>query len=426
MYNTTTSANEGTVDCQADKVIEEANKYLEYTAAGFAGVAIGSIPMYAAVMDRIGRRPVLVVTLLGMAADRVACALIPSLELLVGVHSAFGIFGNSYVVLGALFSSAADLSRGRGVARAHMFGYLEGSAFIGVAAGPYLAGVMVDALGYQATFLISAGVLASMSLFAFITIPETLSPMQRRQAGPLKLCTLLPSHALWELFHTRNRAIISCTAFLYWFSARIVKFALNPFAKERFDWGAYNIGILYTLVSVCAFVSNVIILRLLAGRLDKRSIIIIGFAFLVLGCTEMGLALDHSSLLVLGMAVLGLCGFLSPSFRDLWSWQSDEQHYGAILGAAAAMENFSAAIAPLLAAPLYDVFSNLYNSPNAVFYVGGGVALSATIFIPFLPISALHDPQRNGAAPLLSPAINDRDHGENDGLLIAGSAEAIN
>ena len=136
----------------------------------------------------------------------------------------------------------------------------------------------------------------------------------------LRWYQLLPTYAAYMLFSTRDRALISMAAFFYWMPARVEQYALNPYAKEQFGWGGEQVGLLYTIEAGAAFLAC-LLLRPLARRIDGKSILGMGIFIFVMSLVELGLSIDSSILLYVGMTMRGFGGLNSPKFRDLWSHQ---------------------------------------------------------------------------------------------------------
>ncbi|MBN9544659.1 MAG: MFS transporter [Alphaproteobacteria bacterium] len=127
--------------------------------------------------DRYGRMRLLVAGTLLFGLASIACALAPSLTLLLAGRAAQGIgaamlLPNSLAILGASFSGPA---RGQAVGIWAAMGSVMG------AAGPVLGGWLIDSWSWRAIFLINLPLVAGAALLALLFVRDT----QERDAPAL-------------------------------------------------------------------------------------------------------------------------------------------------------------------------------------------------------------------------------------------------
>jgi multidrug resistance protein len=149
------------------------------TAYALAGI-LGS-PIMGALADRVGRRPLVLGSLLSFALANIGFLLASSTEMLIVVRALQG--GLSAGLFPAALGTVADIAPEN--KRSRWLGYVTGGAAVGWVLGPVMGGVLYDAWGFEAPFLLSAG----MGLLAFaaaaVLVPET-RPRAARQRAALR------------------------------------------------------------------------------------------------------------------------------------------------------------------------------------------------------------------------------------------------
>src|SRR4051794_37218107 len=159
----------------------------------YATVQFVSGPTMGNLGDRFGRRPIILGSLAGFAADYALMGFAPSLGWLFVGRALAGVFGASFGPAGA---AMADLSAPED--RARPFGMIGGAFGVGFVVGPAIGGLLGE-FGARAPFYAAAALAALNFLIGLTTFPETLArenrrPFQWRRANPLGALLALRGH----------------------------------------------------------------------------------------------------------------------------------------------------------------------------------------------------------------------------------------
>ncbi|WP_420733664.1 MFS transporter [Brevibacterium luteolum] len=140
-----------------------------FVMAGFL-VAMGVLG------DRIGKRLLMVIGAILFAAVSIAAALTTIPELMIVWRAILGLAAAMMVpaTIGLIFVLFADAKQ-RGVA----IGVWAGGISAGVALGPLLSGLLLEAFGWQATFLVAVPIMALVAIAAPLLVPEHRDPSAR-------------------------------------------------------------------------------------------------------------------------------------------------------------------------------------------------------------------------------------------------------
>lgn len=293
--------------------------------------------------DRIGRRPVLLASLLGSALSLTATGFANSLVLLLVTRLIAGAFGGSITTAQAYVGDVTAPSE-----RTKYMGLLGASIGMGFVFGPAI-GAALSSFGFSTAAFVAAGIAALNLLVGIVKLPESRMPGQggagQRSFRLEDIVTALGRPTLGSaLFST----FISTIAFV----AMEATFAL--FGQERYSLTPTGLGIIFTLVGVViAIVQGGLIGRLHLRYSDRT--------LAGVGAIAMGVAFFLIPLMpTLTGAVVTLCllaagqGLVSPTLSSLISQSSEVGAQGQTLGIGQSLSAGARAIGPVVAGWLYD------------------------------------------------------------------------
>src|SRR5216110_1591845 len=222
----------------------------------FAAMQFFFSPVIGVLSDRIGRRPVLLLSSLGLGLDYVVMALAPTIGWLFLGRIISGITASSIPTAMAYIADVTPKEK-----RAGAFGMIGIAFGIGFTFGPAIGGLAGD-VSPRLAFWIAAVLSLANWLWGYFFVPESLSREQRkafelRRANPVGSLTLLRSHhELWRLTTIQFLAYLSHNVFSVW--------AL--YAIYRYNWSQGMIGVSLMIVGI----ATAVISGGLTGRMVKR------------------------------------------------------------------------------------------------------------------------------------------------------------
>ncbi|WP_228489178.1 multidrug effflux MFS transporter [Raineyella fluvialis] len=233
----------------------------------FLGMALGQL-VGGPVSDQRGRRRPLLGSLVVLVLTSLACAVVPSVTALMALRFLQGLSGGWAMVMAR--AMVVDLAHGDALVRA--INLIAGVGGIAPIVGPLLGGVILQLASWRASFLVVAGLAATMAAAVTLVVPETLPP-DRRHSGEMR-----------ELAHAA-RDVLGQRRFVAY--AVVVAFSMGVtfayVATSAFILQSMN-GLSPMLYSV-AFAANAVGLAVatllagrLAGRVRTRSVIGVGLA----------------------------------------------------------------------------------------------------------------------------------------------------
>ncbi len=293
--------------------------------------------------DRIGRRPVLLLSLLGSAVSMTLAGFSVTLLGLLVARSFAGIFGGSISAAQAFIADSTTKEN-----RAKYMGLLGASIGAGFVFGPAMGAVLLFAgFGFSAAAFVSAGLAAANLLFALWKLPES-HPAEQRGVR-----RVLPSWA--STFGRQELAPILGCVFLNTFAFVGMESTLAYLVKARFDLDEKGFGLLLVFVGCVAIVIQGTLVGRLTRAFGEHRLATVGA--LMLGVSL--LSLPFTPRLAWMMAALVVLaaghGLVFPSLTTLLSKASGSEEQGSVLGVGQSLGAAARATGPVTAGLLYDL-----------------------------------------------------------------------
>ena len=297
--------------------------------------------------DRIGRRPILLTTMVFNAAGYVLFAFAPSYAVLFVARVISGFASGNISAAQAYvadITSPAERARGMGTI---------GAAFgIGFVVGPMIGGLADHYGGHLAPGLIAAGLSVANFFSASAILRESLAP-EHRTTRPV-----FDFGHMGEALGRRQLRPLMLVWLIAPFAFAGYTVALPLHVTRAFGWGAKELGWLFVVIGAIAAVVQGFLFGKLERRTGARVLLITGLFGMALSIGAVPYA--GSSLLLYAWTVaLALANSLfAPAASGLVSIYADRREQGTILGAAQAFAALGRSVGPLAAGWAYDGFGS--------------------------------------------------------------------
>lgn len=325
-------------------------------------------PVIGAWSDQVGRRPVILISTAGLAADYVLMALAPDLWWLALGRIIAGVTSASFTTV---YAYMADITPPEQRARAYG---LIGAAFAGgFIAGPLLGGVLGE-WSPRAPFWFAGALSALAFLYGWLVLPESLAAENRmaftwRRANPFGALRLLRSHA--EL---SGLAIVN---FLLYFAHHVFSAVFVLYAGQRYGWSALQVGLVLAFAGALDMLVQGALVGPVAKRLGDRATMVLGLAGGALGIASMGLA-PTGLLFALTMIPNALWGLAMPTLQALMTRRVSESEQGQLQGANMSVASIAGVISPLFFGWIYSISSG---NDAAIPFIGTSLLIAAIVLL---------------------------------------------
>ena len=392
---------------------EQGEKRDFYTTVLFGGI-LGSLysilqflfaPMWGRLSDRIGRRPVLLMTIGGLCVSYLVWIFSGSLLLLIFSRVLGGAMGgNISVATAAMADSTDEKNRAKGMG---MIGMAFGLGFIlGPAIGAFLSGYNLEeelpGLGLNPFSAAAAGAfLLSLWNLSWVmrSFKESLPEEERGKAhragrpiSPLKL---------FRGFDIPGVSRTNMVYFLFLVAFAGMEFTLTFLAKDRLDYTSHDMMWIFIFVGLIIALVQGGVVRRMAPKIGEKKVTLYGLILLVPGLLITGTA-QTGGMFYLGLAFLAVGSALAtPCLTALASLYTPSDRQGEVLGTFRSLGALSRAVGPIIACAAYWRLGSEYPYYGAAALVL--LPLLLALGLPPVPGRAAPEPADSGEAATGSP-----------------------
>lgn len=300
-------------------------------------------PVLGALSDRYGRRPVILLSCLGLGLDYVFMALAPSLLLLFVGRVISGITSATIGTASAYIADVAPPEQ-----RARAFGTIGVAFGLGFVMGSAIGGLL-GGFDPRLPFWAAAGFCLANVAFGWFVLPESLSPERRMvfqwaRAKPLGSLKLLRSH--------HQLLGLASVDFLGQLAHQVLPSVFVLYALHRYGWGETAVGLTLAGVGVCSAVVQGALVGPLVARWGERRMLVLGLLFGTAGMAIYGLA-PTGAIFWLGVPVMALWGLAGPATQGLMTRLVSPSEQGQLQGAHTGLMAISGLVGPGLFASTF-------------------------------------------------------------------------
>lgn len=370
--------------------LSEASYVLGLLFALYALCQFFCAPILGALSDQVGRRPVIIVALIGLGLDYLILAAAPNIWWLVVGRFVSGVLGATFTAATAYIADVSPPEK-----RAANFGLIGVAFGLGFIAGPLIGGVLGE-YALRLPFLAAAGLALLNGIIAIFVLPESLKPENRRrfrwkEANPVGAVV-----AMWRYEGVGTMLF----AFIFVLLAQHgLEHVWVLYTEYRYDWSPGDVGISLAVVGILFAVVQGGLVRIVLPRLGEYRTVWMGaaasaLAFLLFGLAASGFALYA----VLVLYALGF-GLANPAMMGLVSRAVPDDEQGLLQGAMGSLQTATGA----LSAPLMTGAFGFFVGPSTpVLLPGAPFFLGACFFVVALFIVLSGRAQYAGLRPAQS------------------------
>lgn len=331
-------------------------------------------PIQGALSDRYGRRPVILLSCLGLGLDFILMAVAWTLPLLFIGRVISGITAASLTTANAYIADVTPPDK-----RAGAYGLLGAAFGLGFVLGPALGGFL-GGIDTRLPFWVAAGLALANFAYGLFVLPESL-PAQRRERIDWR--NMNPANVIARLRRYPQVLGLAALVFISQLAHYVLPATFVLYADYRYGWSEQQVGYVLALVGVFA----VLVQAGLAGRVvatfGERRTLLAGLFFGAVGFTAYGLA-PTGLLFLLAIPLMSLWGLAGPATQALMTRQVAPTEQGRLQGAVTGLASTAGIFGPLLFANTFAIFigsnANL-QLPGAAFLLSalllaGGLALA--------------------------------------------------
>ncbi|HET6345177.1 MAG TPA: TCR/Tet family MFS transporter, partial [Myxococcota bacterium] len=247
--------------------VSDASTIYGALAAVYSLMQFVCAPVLGSLSDKFGRRPVILLSLLGSGLDFILLALAPSIPWFFAGRVIAGITGANFATCTAYIADVSPPEK-----RAANFGVIGAAFGLGFIAGPALGGLLGDH-GLRLPFVVAAGLTLLNWLYGLLVLPESLSLENRRafswsRANPVGSLTALGRHPVvagltWTYF-------LSTLAHFHLHSIWVL------YTGHRYHWSIGQTGLSLAIVGITSAIVQGALGRVVIPKLGEARTVLLG------------------------------------------------------------------------------------------------------------------------------------------------------
>lgn len=331
-----------------DGNISQASQWSGLLLFAYAFMQFICAPIVGNLSDKYGRRPVLLLSLLGFGIDYIFLWLAPTIWWLFLGRIIAGMFGASFTTATAYI---ADISTNEN--RAKNFGMIGAAFGLGYIIGPVLGGLLSE-LGPRVPFIAAAILTFLNVLYGYFVLPESLAienrrPFEWKRANPLGSLLQLKKHKnlsggliiTFILIYIADQAVMSTWTFIN---------------IEKFGWSNALIGLSLTTAGIMVVIVQGGLIRIINPKIGNEKSIFVGLVLYTLSLLLFAFA-SQSWMMFVFLIPYCLGGITGPSLQSIISKNVPQNEQGELQGSLTSLMSVAAIIGPLLMTNLFTWFT---------------------------------------------------------------------
>jgi DHA1 family tetracycline resistance protein-like MFS transporter len=343
---------------------QEVGLYVGLIVSSFALCAFFAAPVLGALSDRYGRRPILMLSLLGSAIGYVIFGLGGTLWILFAGRIVDGLTaGNISTVYAYVADTFAPAERGR------IYGLLGAVGGLAFMLGPVAGGLLGTI--YPAAPLFAAAILTLGGIaWIYFALPESIAAGAARPVWHWR--QLNPFAQLTQVFGIAALRVPLTAAFSFFFAGTMLQSNFAVYLKDVLQYGPAGIGWVLLAVGIMDIVSQGLLTRALLPRLGAELLTRWGLAINAIGFALIGclVFVPRIEFLLISIAIFTLGdGLFQPAMNAIIANAAPADAQGQVQGANQSQQALARMLGPLLAAILSPL------SASAPYWIAGLIAM---------------------------------------------------
>lgn len=331
-------------------------------------------PLLGALSDHFGRRPVILLSNIGLGLDYFLMALAPTIGWLFIGRMISGITAASIPTAYAYIADTTQPEK-----RAASFGLLGAAFGVGFILGPALGGLL-GSVDPRLPFWVAGALSLVNALYGVFILPESLSkenraPFRWKKANPIGSLTLIKEHAHLPQYATVQ--FLSTLAHVVFPSTYVL------YAAYRYGWDEKIVGLTLACVGLCSGIVQGVLVGPTVKRLGEHKTLQLSLIAGIAGFLILGFA-ANPILFALSIPFTSLWGMSGPAIQGIMTKSVTATEQGKLQGANGSILG----IAELLGPAIFTLTFSFFISHKEVVYLPGAAFVLSAIFLFFALVVA--------------------------------------
>lgn len=355
--------------------LSQASEYGGWLLFSFAIMQFLFAPVLGNLSDQYGRRPILLLALLGFSLDYLLLAFAPTIFWLFIGRIIAGIMGASITTATAYIADISSPEK-----RAQNFG-LAGAAFgLGFIIGPVIGGLLGE-YGPRIPFMAAAGLTFLNFLYGYFILPESL-PKSNRRKFELKRANPLGSLLMLRRYPIISGMVISLI--LIYIASHAVQSTWAFFTMFEFSWSEAQVGYSLGFAGLMVALVQGLLIRVINPKIGSKKSVYLGMLLYMSGLFLFSFA-EYFGPWMMYAALIPYClgGISGPAIQGILSAQVPANEQGELQGALTSLVSLTSIVGPLMMTYIFAEFTAKdasFKFSGAAFFTAAVLAISSAFF----------------------------------------------
>ncbi|GAA4314026.1 tetracycline resistance MFS efflux pump [Mucilaginibacter gynuensis] len=355
--------------------ISEASRISGLLLVAYAVMQFLFSPLVGNLSDKYGRRPVLLLSLLGFGIDYLFLAFAPTIGWLFVGRIIAGITGASFTTASAYIADVSPPEK-----RAQNFGMIGVAFGLGFIIGPVIGGIL-GKIDTHYPFYAAAALALLNAAYGFFILPESLDKEHRR---PLDLKRSNPLGSLLQLKKYPAVIGLAVCLFIVYFAGHAVQSVWTFYTMEKFKWNEATVGYSLGFVGLMVALVQGGLIRIAIPKLGQEKSIWIGLLLYAVGMFLFGTA-NHGWMMFAYLVPYALGGIAGPALQGVMTNEVPANEQGELQGGLTSLMSLSSIFGPWFMTYIFYYFT----SPKAPVHLPGAPYYVASILMLISAILAI-------------------------------------
>ena len=328
-------------------------------------------PILGMLSDRVGRRPVLLISFFGLGVDFLFMAFAPTLWWLYLGRILNGMTAASFSTAGAYLADVTAPDK-----RARAFGMLQSAFSFGFIIGPTVGGLLGQH-NLRLPFIAAAAITAVNWLYGLLILPESLAPERRLKAFDWKRANPVGSLGLLRS-HPGLLGLVG-VVFLFQLSQVVLPTVFVLYMTYRYGWSPRILGFTFLLTGVLGVLVQMFTVGPIVAKLGERRTVLLGAAIGAAGFFWYGWA-PHGWLYLAGAPIFAFSALMMPGLQGLMTRRVPPNQQGQLQGANQSLQGIASILGPIVFGETFAWslrHDATLHSPGLAIYLAGGLLVLA-------------------------------------------------
>lgn len=327
--------------------LSEASRYGGWLIVAYSIMQFIFSPILGSLSDKMGRRPILLISLFGMGVDYIFLAFAPTILWLFVGRIFAGISGASITTASAYIADVSPPEK-----RAQNFGLIGAAFGLGFIIGPVIGGVFAQ-YGIRVPFMIAAGLSLINWLYGYFILPESLK-MENRRSFDWRRAN--PVGALKQIKKYPALLGLLIALLILYLAAQSTQTIWSYYTIEKFNWNTTWVGYSLGFVGITVAIVQGGLIRIIIPKFGNKKSIQIGLILYVIGFATFAVATEGWMMFAF-MVPYALAGITGPAIQGIISKQIPPNEQGELQGIMTGLMSLASIFGPLLMSNLFFYFT---------------------------------------------------------------------